>query len=287
MSHRRARIAALLLVLSLLASACGSSDDGQDATASPAAPTAAARDVELVDDGTLTFCSDISSTGALERYEADKPVGAEVDLAAELAARLGVRWQMVNVGFDGLIAALQSKKCDGILSGMNDTAERRKQLDFVDYVNVGSRLMVRKGNPADIGSLADLAGKSVAVQVSTTEGELLAAENERLRAAGEPEIAIDTFPSDTAAVQALQTGKTDAWFSGTTGVGYFVAAQPGLFEPAGPQVEPAPYGIGLRKDTPRLRAALSRGVDELYRDGTMQRILDEWKLGSIGLPEQR
>ena len=53
----------------------------------------------------------------------------------------------VNVGFDGIIAALLSNKCDAIISGMNNTPERAEQVDFVDYLLVGQSLMVRKGNP--------------------------------------------------------------------------------------------------------------------------------------------
>ena len=51
------------------------------------------------------------------------------------------------------------KKCDAIISGMNDTPERRKQVDFVDYLKVGQSLMVKKGNPKHITSLARLSGK--------------------------------------------------------------------------------------------------------------------------------
>src|SRR5438105_10289969 len=49
--------------------------------------------------------------------------------------------------FRSIIAALKAKKCDAIISGMNDTAERRKQVDFTDYLQVGQSLMVKKGNP--------------------------------------------------------------------------------------------------------------------------------------------
>jgi ABC-type amino acid transport substrate-binding protein len=60
---------------------------------------------------------------------------------------MGVEAQFKNVGFDGIIAALLAKKCDAIISGMTDTAERRKQVDFTDYLIVGMSLMVKKGNP--------------------------------------------------------------------------------------------------------------------------------------------
>ena len=56
------------------------------------------------------------------------------------------------------------KKCDAILSGMTDTAERRKQVDFTDYLMVGMSLMVTKGNPHRVTGLASLSGLRVAVE---------------------------------------------------------------------------------------------------------------------------
>ena len=77
-----------------------------------------------------------------------------------------------NIVFDSIIAALLTKKCDAIISGMNDTPERRKQVDFVDYLKVGQSLMVKKGNPKHISTLASLAGHVVSVQSGTTIARL-------------------------------------------------------------------------------------------------------------------
>ena len=52
---------------------------------------------------------------------------------------MGVKASFKNTTFDSIIAALKAKKCDAVISGMNDNAARRKQVDFVDYLKVGSR----------------------------------------------------------------------------------------------------------------------------------------------------
>ncbi len=67
---------------------------------------------------------------------------------------MGVKASFQNTGFDGIIPALQGKKCDAVISGMNDTAARRKQVDFTDYLSVGQSFMVKKGNPEKITSIA-------------------------------------------------------------------------------------------------------------------------------------
>jgi polar amino acid transport system substrate-binding protein len=81
---------------------------------------------------------------------------------------MGVKAQFDNTGFDGIIPALLSKKCNAIISGMNDTAQRRKQVGFVDYLRVGQSLMVKKGNPDHINGLVSLSGRTVSVELGTT-----------------------------------------------------------------------------------------------------------------------
>ena len=110
--------------------------------------------------GTLTFCTDATYPPE-EFYEGTKLVGSDIDIGTEVARRIGMTAKFQNTGFDGIIAALMAKKCDAIISGMNDTPERRKQVAFVDYISVGQSLMVKKGNPKGIKSLASLSGKSV------------------------------------------------------------------------------------------------------------------------------
>ena len=77
--------------------------------------------------------------------------------------------------FNSIIAALLTKKCDAIISGMNDTAERRKQVDFVDYLKVGQAITVKKGNPEHFSTLASLSGKRVSVESGTTNRGFLVA----------------------------------------------------------------------------------------------------------------
>ena len=95
---------------------------------------------------------------------------------------MGVKASFQNTGFDGIIPALEGKKCDAIISGMNDTPARRKQVDFTDYLSVGQSFMVKKGNPEHITNIASLAGKTVSVEVGTTNADYLNAQSKKLQA---------------------------------------------------------------------------------------------------------
>jgi len=152
----------------------------------------------------LTFCSDISYPPE-ESYKGTTPVGSDIDIGTDIARQLGKTAAFKNTVFDSIIPALLTKHCDAIISGMNDTAARRKQVDFVDYLKVGQSIMVKKGNPKHITKLSDLAGKSISVESGTTNRDFLAAQSAKLVKQGKKAISIKTFPKDTDAATAATT----------------------------------------------------------------------------------
>jgi polar amino acid transport system substrate-binding protein len=229
--------------------------------------------------GKLVWCVDISYPPE-ESYKADgtTPEGSDIDIANEIGKRFGVTSQIDNTGFAGIIPALLAKKCNLIISGMNDTAERQKQVDFVDYLKVGQGLLVKAGNPKNIKTLDDLSGKAVAVQLGTTNKDALDAKNKELVAAGKPKIDIQTFEQDTDAFQQLALGRVDV-YSGDSPVCAYYAAKPenaGKYEVGGTPIDPIPIGIAIRKEDADLKTAVQAAIDAMYADGTLKSIVDKW-----------
>ena len=202
------------------------------------------------------------------------PVGSDIDIATAIAAQMGVKAEFKNTTFDSIISALKAKKCDSIISGMNDTADRRKQVDFVDYLSVGQSIMVKKGNPKHLGTLASLSGHSVSVESGTTNRDFLAAQSAKLVKAGKKSIDIRTFPNDTDAASALKAGRVDAYF-GDAPVAVFYATKDPSFQVAGSPIAPIAIGIAIRKGDP-LKAATQKALAALYANGTMEKIVGKW-----------
>ena len=241
-----------------------------------AAPTAA-------QDGPLVFCSDIAFP-PMEFYEGPDPVGADIDIANEVGKRLGREVQFTNVGFDGIVAALQSGTCDAIISGMNNTPERAKQVDFVDYLNVGQSLVVRTGNPLGISDLMSLCGHTAGAQVGTTNLDTLNEASAACEAAGKEPIDVVGFRSDADAVLALKTDRIDIYETDSSVAAYYIAQDAASFEFAGPAIGALPVGIALRKDSNELRDQIQSAIAEMYTDGAMQPILKKWNLQDFALP---
>jgi len=223
--------------------------------------------------GQIVYCSDITYPPE-ESYQGTKPVGSDIDFGTAIAKQMGVKAVFKNTVFDSIIAALKAKKCDAIISGMNDTPDRRKQVDFVDYLKVGQSVMVKKGNPEHITTLASLSGKKVSVESGTTNRDFLAAESTKLTKAGKKAINIVTFPKDTDAAAALKAGRVDAYFGDSPVVVHYAATDKS-FSVGGSPVNPILIGIAIRKGDP-LRAATQKAVNALYANGTIKKVVAKW-----------
>ncbi len=259
-------------------SAAASASSAPSASASSApSPAAIAVPANITSAGKLVFCSDISYPPE-ESYAADgtTPQGSDIDIANEIAKRFGVKAEIDNTGFDGIIPALNAKKCDLIISGMNDTPTRAQQVNFVDYLKVGQGLVVPAGNPKNLQTLADLSGHSVAVELGTTNKDALDAENKLLIAAGKPKIDIQTFQADTDAFNQLKLGRVDAYSGDSPVCAYYAAQSNGKFVVGGSPIAPALIGIAIRKTDTQLTTAVQAAIDAMYADGTMKSIVDKW-----------
>jgi polar amino acid transport system substrate-binding protein len=232
----------------------------------------------------IVWCVD-TTYPPMESIVNGKAAGADIDIASAVAQQLGSTSQIKTTGFTVIIPALLHKKCNAIISSMTITPERAKQVHFTPYITVGAFLMVKKGNPSNVSTLASLSGKSAAVQSSTTELAGLTAENKILKAQGKPLITIKQYPADTSAAAAIQAGKVDAYFADATPVLYYIRTTHGKFETAGKQVETAPEGIATRKGDP-LGAKIGTAIKALYANGKMKQILAKWQASQFALKNQ-
>jgi polar amino acid transport system substrate-binding protein len=283
-------VAAIAMVLVVFA-ACDD-DDGEEATGTPAgtatagtpAGSPAAGAVPELEDGVLQAGSDIAYA-PIEFYEegTQNPVGLDIDLGKALAEELGVEIEFINTTFDGIIPALTAERFDLILSAMTVDEDRKKTIDFVEYLNAGTDILVPAGNPKNIQSIEDLSGLTVAVQSGTVQEKQMTAANDELKAAGEPEIDVLAFDQNPLAVEQVAIGRADANVADSPVVANDAILSDGELEAVGLAIEAAPYGIGIRKDSTALKAAIEEALQKVIDSGKYAEILETWSLsgGSI------
>jgi polar amino acid transport system substrate-binding protein len=277
MSVRRWFALVAVLALALFVAGCGDDSSSDKSSSKDSGNTPA----PLKAGGTFAFCTDVPYPPA-EFQEGSKYSGYEVELAEAVAKKLDTTADFIKTGFDGIIGALQAKKCDAIISSMNTTDERKKQVDFVEYMTIGQAVAVKPDAAGTINALADLAGQTVAVQVGTTLKALIDKENKQL----DTKIKLKLFPDAGAAASALQTDKVDAFFADAPVVADYVNKQPKEFAIGGTQIDELPAGIALRKSDTELTDAVQKAVDELYADGTVTKIFTKYNVDSFALDDK-
>lgn len=271
----------LLLAVALAFAACGDEEeeDVGDGDGN-GAPVVDVSNVPELEDGVLTVGSDIAYA-PMEFFQpgTETPDGFSVDLANALAEVMGVQAEFTNIAFDALIPSLDAGDFDVIISSMTITEERQQQIDFVPYLNVGTGILVPAGNPNNIQDLDDLCGLTVAVQVGTIQEEMA---NEIECPAGQS-VNVVTFDLNPLAVEDVRTGGSDANLADFPVVLFDAMESDGALEPVETQVDPQPYGIGVRKSSPELKQALEQAMQAIRDSGKYDEILQKWDLESARL----
>jgi polar amino acid transport system substrate-binding protein len=280
----------LALALVLAAAACGDDDDGEQAGGGGGG--------ELTEIGsrlpeqiararTLKVGSDIAYAPVEFFKEGTQEAqGIDVDICNAIVATFGGGFTCTfqNTTFDGLIPALNAKRFDVIMSALSDTKERQQAITLIDYFNAGTSILVRKGNPENIRSLDDLCGKTIGLQRGTTQEELANEQREKCRASGR-ELTVLTFDKDTDALLALKAGRSVADMNDFPVAAYNAktSGNGSDFEVVGAQLDPAPYGIGVRKEDTALRDALQAGLRQIIANGTYDQVLQRWDVSQGAL----
>jgi polar amino acid transport system substrate-binding protein len=211
--------------------------------------------------------------------------GMDADLAQALAGLMGVKAKVVNATFDSIIPGLAAHKFDLGMSSFTDTKERQKTVDFVTYFSAGTSFYVKASGGPAITSLADLCGKTVAVEKGTTEQNDATAQGTKCKSAGKPGVKVFTFPDQNGANLAVSSGRAQVGMADSPVAAYQVKKSSGQFKLTGKPYGTAPYGIAIPKGSGLDKPVLD-AVKQLMTSGKYMSILDKWGIqdGAITNP---
>ncbi|MFI5254494.1 MAG: ABC transporter substrate-binding protein [Candidatus Limnocylindrales bacterium] len=252
---------------------------------------------QLIFAGKLLVCSDMPYE-PFEYFDANQnPIGSDVEIAQGIATRLGLTAEFINSVFNTIIAAVNSGKCDIIVSDQNITPDRLAQVDMIPYQQVKQALALPKGNPAGISTELDLCGKKIGAETGTTEqGYLEGADlykasgglKKKCEDAGKPDPVSVPFQMDSDAFAALVAHHVDAYFADEPVVDSYVAKQPDQFEKAAFTLPAIKVGISVPKPVDAahttatghtaLADAVTAALIAMMNDGSYLQILQKYKV---------
>lgn len=198
-------------------------------------------------------------------------VGFDIDMAKEAAKRLHMDVTFKSIDWDSKETELQSKNIDAIWNGLSITPEREQNILFSrPYENGPQILLVRKDSP--IQGKADLAGKIVGTQQSSTGLEAINAEPELKNSFKE----LKEYPDNVTSFMDLEVGRIDAVVVAKTTAAYFMKKNNVDFRIIDVGYPDIPSGVGLRKDDTALKEKLDKVLEDMHNDGTSAKISEKW-----------
>lgn len=213
-------------------------------------------------------------------------IGFDVELTQALGKALGVKVVFDDQKFDQLLPSVTTARVDFVISGLSDTAVRRKTFDFIDYFVSGTQAYTTKAFSKDFKKLEDFSGKTLAVSASTDYWSTMEKwSKENLEAKSKPGFTL--LPVDSEATARLQMVQGRAQFSAISPevLGWLSKQNPGQFVPVGPVLAPDPYGMCFKKDNTELRDAVYEAFKRIIKDGTYKKILIKWEVTQSGMTE--
>jgi polar amino acid transport system substrate-binding protein len=293
MSRMVARIGVPALAVLALAG-CGSSNSSSTSSSTPSnsSTTAANAAVEakvpaaIKSKGTLDVATEAQyAPNEFLAPDGKTIIGMDADLVTALAETMGLKVKFTNANFEAIIPGLAGGRYDLGASSFTDTKEREKTVDFVDYFNAGISFYAKSTANPGVTSLADLCGKTVAVEKGTVEQEESEAQSKKCTKEGKKSVTVLSFPGQNAVNLAVSSGRAELGMADSPVVAYQIKQSNGGFKLIGKTYGFAPYGLAIPKTT-GMTQPIYAALKVLIENGKYKQILEKWGLeeGAITAP---
>ncbi len=192
--------------------------------------------------------------------------GFDVELAARIAQRIGVKPTFTPVTSAEKISALETGKVDMVAACMTITRERERLIDFsMPYFETYQSLLVRADS--DITDYVALAGKRVGATKGSTGMAMMKIV--------QPDAVIVPFDGYTLALEALKSGRIDALATDHIILVGLVAGREKEFRIVS-RFGWDPYGLGVKENNSALRDRINEALQAMWDEGEFQEVYDKW-----------
>ena len=198
-------------------------------------------------------------------------VGFDIDLMAEIAKRMDVKLEWVDMPFDSLIAAVQEGKIDTAISAFNYSEKRDEQVDFTAaYFTSEDSFMVTDAFTGQITKPEDVSQFNVGVQTSTTQDGWL---TDTLVKEGKlPESKLFRYDRVDQAALDLKSGRIDILMSDYIPAQALVEQLGGLKVVYHGSLSSGPMNIVIPEGDQDLAAEMNKIIQQLQKEGFIDQL---------------
>ena len=195
--------------------------------------------------------------------------GFNVDLANEIAKRLKRKIIIDAAQYSGLIPALQAGTYDFLAAPTTVTKERAENMLFTEgSLNTDFQFLIKKGAPK-VAKLEDLKGKTITVNKGSAYDSWARDLESKIG------WKVESFGTQTDAVQAVLVGRADANVAGNTVIAWAAKNNPQL-ELSYLYSTGLVWGAPLRKDSGELRKTIENAIECMKLDRTIAKMHEKW-----------
>lgn len=260
-----------MMMVAMLAvfAGCSSSSDTNSGTAD----SGTAQDNSLqnvLDKGTLVLGLDDSFPPMGFRDENNNIVGFDIDVATEVANRMGVELKLQPIEWSTKEMELNTGSVDCLWNGLSIDDERKQAMDLSEpYMT--NRMVLVVLNDSEYTDQASLAGKTIGVQNGSTAEKILE-ESDFSKTIGNT----IGFKDNVTAFMELETKGIDAIFMDGVVANYAITSQNKDFKVLEDGLTEEEYAVGFKKGNTALKNEVQKYIDEMKADGTMTQISEKW-----------
>jgi polar amino acid transport system substrate-binding protein len=193
--------------------------------------------------------------------------GFDIDLINAIAKKAGIQIEIVNTGFDALLAGISECQYDAAIAAITITDERKQSILFSQPYTVAGQTVVVASNNEVIKGPEDLKGKKLGAQLGSTGAE----------EAGKIENAtLKTYDNYEFAFLDLANGQIDAVVVDNPVADAYVARNEGKLKKVSNVFTSESYGVGVCKNKPDLQKKIDDALTTLKSDGTLKQLEEKW-----------
>jgi L-cystine transport system substrate-binding protein len=264
-------IFALLLSFMIILSACGKDEKGKEDKKKSDNKTAEKNETDLLktvkDKGTLLIGTEGTYPPFTFHDTSGNLTGFDVDLATEVAKRIGVKPEFKETQWDAIFAGLDAKRFDMIANEVGIRPDRQKKYDFSDpYITSAGVLIVHNDNDK-VKAFEDIKGLNAAQSMTSNYADMA-------KKYGAKIVGVDGFQQ---AVELLAQKRVDVTLNDKLSFLDYKKQKPDApIKIAATANDASSSGFMFRKKNETLVDEVNKALKEIVDDGTYKKISEKW-----------
>ncbi len=279
---------ASVMALTFLVAGCGASGESSKSSStageSTTAPSTVAVDKswdKVKEKGELVLGLDESFPPMGFRDEDNNIVGYDIDLAKEVASRLGVKLKLQPINWDSKDQELKTGNIDCIWNGFSINEERKKNILFSDPYMKNNQVVVVLAD-SKYNTLADLKGKSVSLQAASSAADAIEKSTDFKSSLKD----VVELKDNTLCLMDLKTGNTDGVVMDEIVARYQIQMNSEKYRILDESLAAEEYGVGFRKADLQLMTKVNDALKAMAKDGKITEISNKWFGKDISIVEK-